>query len=43
MDKIIRDPLIGDIKFPKFKLPKELKPIKPTKQPSKATTQKPKK
>jgi len=40
MDKIIRDPLVGDIKFPKFTPPKE---PKPTKQPSKATTPKPKK
>ncbi len=40
MDKIIQDPLFGDIKFPKLKSPKE---PKPTKQPSKATTQKPKK
>ncbi len=40
MDKIIRDPLVGDIKFPTIKQPKE---PKPTKQPSKATTSKPKK
>ena len=40
MDKIIRDPLVGDIKFPKFKPPKE---PKSTKQPTKAATKQPKK
>jgi len=40
MDKIIRDPLVGDIKFPKLKPPKD---PQPTKQPKKATTSKPKK
>jgi len=38
MDKIIRDPLVGDIKIPK--MPTE---PKPTKQPKKATPTKPKK